>query len=85
MQKQNFILKDQESDQTVSGVIEIDNFSIYIHFDGYSTQGEVDGNGYPVMIELYEKELRTVVWKDINADNPVILSLEGARIEKRKA
>lgn len=60
--------------------------SVYIRPDGYGDACSHDGEGSPVMLEVWEGELRVVIWGDINKEDPThIISLEGAREEKRQA
>ncbi len=50
---------------------------------GYGEAGADDGHGDQVCMELYEGELRLHVFPDIRDENPVTISLEGAREDRR--
>lgn len=65
--------------------IENINGNIYIMPHGYgdATTAPYE-SGCPVMIEMWEGELRIVVWSDINKEDAThIISLEGARENRR--
>lgn len=50
---------------------------------GYSVYDSQDGYGYPIILEVYDGEVRLIVWADINSENPThTISLEGARTDK---
>jgi len=60
--------------------VEHGNNSIYISPVGYGDASSVNGEGCPVMLEVWEGQLRVVIWADINQEDPThIISLEGAR------
>lgn len=80
-----FILKDKSDcadGRQITGEVEIDSDGISIRFDGYGTKTAVGDTGEPVYIECWEGELRIVIWPDINAEDPAIVSLEESRVEK---
>ena len=57
---------------------------ICISAEGYSDGCSVK-DGQIAMLEVWEGELRLVVWSDINQEDPThIISLEGAKIENRE-
>ena len=52
--------------------------------EGYGENGTQAGFGAPVYLELYEGELRLVVWADINQPDPThIICLDGAKESNR--
>lgn len=58
---------------------------IDVKIEGYGDYSSQNGHGTPVFLELYRGELRLVVFADINSEEPThIISLEGAREDKRK-
>ena len=61
---------------------------ISFSFDGYGdnvTNDYVNGESCPLLIEIFEGELRVVVWGDINQEDYThIISLEGAAKSKRE-
>ena len=72
-------------------VVSTDQNFIQIEAAGYNACNSADdnrpGNGYMAIasIEVWEGELRLIVWSDINQEDPThIISLEGARITARK-
>lgn len=51
---------------------------------GYSDATSEPGFGAPIFLELYQGELRLVVWSDINCEEPThVISLDGAKEECR--
>lgn len=65
----------------VTGAIVVEGGSISIRFDGYGTHDCEGDNGAPIFIEVWNGELRLVVFPDISGQDPVVISLEQARIE----
>ena len=64
----------------------IENGNLFIYPEGYGDCCSENGNGCPVMLEVWEGKLRLIVWSDINNDDPEeIISLEGAKEELRNA
>lgn len=57
--------------------------SIALMIPGYGTSDMQDGYGSPIILELWEGRLRLCVWNDINAEDPTIIDLEGARENTR--
>ncbi len=80
-----FILKDRHMDYNteVRGWLGYDALqSLALSFNGYGDATSQPGYGIPIVVEVYEGELRLLVWADINQENPThIISLEGAREE----
>ena len=55
-----------------------------IRVEGYGDSLSPDDCGTPILTEKYDGELRVVIWGDINQEDPThIISLEGARVDKR--
>jgi hypothetical protein len=70
---------------TVPCVIEHGDNSILIRPEGYGDCGTEDGYGFPVVIEYYEKDVRVLVWADINQEDPThVISLSGAKESNRR-
>lgn len=86
-QNMKFKLYDShhDDDTIIAGSLNVDSGNICLTFDGYGDCGTEDGYGCPLMIEYYDKELRVVVWDDINQEDPRIISLNGARENLRKS
>ncbi len=77
-------LFDDASDMSVNATVSFENGKILIGVEGYSDAGTADNNGQPIMIELWQKELRVVLWSDINREDPMhIINMEGAAICER--
>jgi hypothetical protein len=73
-----------ENPRSVDVVVDASNGWLCIQPEGYGDLCSKDGEGTPVLIELYEGELRVVVWDDINQeDHTHLISLEGAREDRR--
>ena len=74
----------EHPDRSVRISVENVNNTIYIKPEGYGYMCSLDNAGIPVLIEIWEDELRVVVWSDINQEDPThIISLEKAREENR--
>jgi hypothetical protein len=86
MDKLKAMLHDQNGEpKSLRTVLENINGSIYISPEGYGDACSADGCGIPALIEVYEGELRIIIWGDINQEDPThIISLEGARESARK-
>ena len=72
--------------QKIPCTIECDNNSILIRPQGYGDASSKDGCGWPIVVEYYQKEIRVLVWGNINNGDPThIISLTGAEESKRAA
>lgn len=74
-----FTLADQESGNAIQCEAEHSNGRMYLRFDGYGDANTEDGYGWPLLIEFYDNRLQAVVWNDINKQDPITISLEGAK------
>jgi len=83
----NYTLVDQYDEKPQKKVdvkVECSNGSIYIMPEGYGDGSTEDGSGCPLMVEIWEGQLRIVAWADINVEDPThIISLNGAREDLR--
>ena len=68
-----------------------DNNLVSVEFEGYNNCGTCDsaefGKGQRTIVgfEVWEGELRCLVWADINQEDPThIINLDGARVDRRK-
>ena len=52
---------------------------IWIQPEGYGEKCALDGQGWPVGIEIWQGRLRLIVFADINRENPQIIDLENAK------
>lgn len=77
-------LKDLFRDNELEVTIKQEKFGINITPKGYGDYSANDGEGMPIFIEIVDGELRLVVWNDINKQDPLIISLEGAKESNRK-
>lgn len=69
---------------TLEQIPMLDHPAAFFHFEGYGDHNSPDGQGIPVLFEVYEGELRLLVWADINREDPThIISLDGARERDR--
>ncbi len=75
-----FVLDDPgDREDQVKGKVALSSSGIEIFAEGYGTHGMEPRYGSPVYIEYYEKELRVLVWADINQEDPThTISLQGA-------
>ena len=73
--------KSENAQKKVDITIECSNDSIYIMPKGYGDANSSDGGGgCPIMIEIWEGQLRLVAWADINKQDPThIISMEKAQ------
>jgi hypothetical protein len=56
-----------------------ENGQIWIQPDGFGEKCTIDGQGYPVGIEIWQGKLRLIVFNDINSEEPQIIDLERAK------
>ena len=56
---------------------------IWIQPEGYGEKCAMDGEGFPVGIEIWKGKLRLIVFNDINTEEPQIIDLEKARESRR--
>jgi len=52
---------------------------IWIQPQGYGEKCAVDGQGWPVGIEIWQGRLRLIIFDDINREEPQIIDLEKAK------
>lgn len=77
----NVTLEDH-ADSKLPGLaisVEFVNGVLIVYADGYGDKCSMPGEGSPLLLELYDGELRVVVWPDINEEDPQIISLAGAK------
>lgn len=69
---------------TLNAEVEDFNGSILIKVEGYGEKCSDAENSHPVVIELYEGELRVIAWADINQEDAThIIDMSGAKSENR--
>jgi len=56
---------------------------VVIDAKGYGDCCSADGHGSPVFLELYQGQLRLIVFADINEQDPEIINLDGAKEDRR--
>jgi hypothetical protein len=85
-EKLKFKLFDEEAGDEISGNFDSkNNLGVAIFFDGYGDCTSQDDSGTPVYIEKFDGKLQVRIYADINSEDPTHnISLEGARLEKRK-
>lgn len=64
--------------------VEINPDGIFINPQGYGDLASADGFGCPLFLELYQGNLRVIIYKDINQEEPEIVNLEQAKESARK-
>jgi hypothetical protein len=52
---------------------------LWIQPKGYGEKSAMDGEGYPVGLEIWQGRLRLIVFDDINREDPQVIDLENAR------
>jgi hypothetical protein len=66
--------------------IDCEGDAIWIGVEGYGDAGTEAGHGFPIKVELYQGELKVLLWGDINDCDPTVNhSMEGARECHRKS
>lgn len=78
-----FEIKD-ELGEPIKGEVLIMASGINIKFEGYSDASS-ESDSHIVYLEKLDGKVRLYYWPDINDDEPTLVSLEGARQDKRKA
>jgi len=73
---------DPEHSERLRVRVAANDSAISIFPDGYGDFGSAPGHGCPVFLELYQGRLRLIVFPDINAQEPTIIDLEGAREDR---
>jgi len=83
--KTNMTLVDIETSKRVSvNIVRGTHGAIVITPKGYGDKYSDDGFGQPIVLELYNGELRVYVWGDINRDDPThVIDLSNAKEERR--
>lgn len=65
--------------------IEHSGNSILIRPEGLGDCGSKAGHGFPIVVEYYKKDVRVIVWADINQEDPThVISLAGAKESSRR-
>ncbi len=68
-----------KSDKEIPVKIRMSNNAIWIQPLGYGEKVSPKGQGWPICLEIWEGELRLLVWDDINNEDPTVIGLEGAK------
>lgn len=79
----NVTLRDGAEHRTGAIAVRVDcrTSGINICPTGYGDFTSEPGLGAPIFLELYQGELRLLVWSDIQSEEPThIITLEGARV-----
>ena len=74
-----FTLKEENPLREVKGQFMIYPHNAGIAFDGYATATMNGPKAEVVAIEIYEEQLRVMLWSDEKKEDPTIISLEAAR------
>ncbi|HBG26193.1 MAG: hypothetical protein A2Y10_03990 [Planctomycetes bacterium GWF2_41_51] len=76
-------LKEQCADTLLPSAIKVKILSeggqIWIQPQGYGENCAMDGEGYPIGVEIWQGKLRLILFDDINSEDPQIIDLENAR------
>jgi hypothetical protein len=76
---------DEESNIETEVTIVLTGRGIAISVEGYGDYYSNQGEGIPILLEMYEGRLRLVVWGDINKQDPTqIIDLEHALESQRE-
>ena len=80
-------MRDMGNEEAPHGKAKIhaNNEMISLGFNGYGEKNGIDGQGTPVVVEMYKGHPRVLIWSDINQEDPThIVSLEHAAEKLRK-
>ena len=69
----------RKSDYEIPVKIRLSNNALWIQPSGYGEKVSAKGQGWPICLEIWEGELRLLVWDDINTEDPTVIGMEGAR------
>ncbi len=75
-------IKEQCSDSEPAEIevnILCEGGQIWIRPKGYGEKCTIDGEGYPIGLEIWQGKLRLIVFDDINSEEPQIIDLEKAK------
>ena len=56
-----------------------ENGQVWIQPEGYGEKCTIDGEGFPIGIEIWQGRLRLIVFDDINSEEAITIDLEKAR------
>jgi hypothetical protein len=77
--------KDSKNNRQIPVQIMFENGCLFLRPEGTGDLHSPDGEGFPIMLEYYNKSIRLVVWADINQEDPThIIPLENALESNRK-
>lgn len=79
-----FNLNDPITGQQLQGEVTVGTYGVELAFDGYSDHGTQPPHSRPIFIEFYNGELRVCLWKDINEQDPQVISMEDAKESNRR-
>lgn len=68
----------------ISVRVEADGSTLSIYPEGYGEFSSADGYGCPVFLELYDGQLRLVVFPNINVESPRVMDLNAAKESCRR-
>lgn len=80
-------LQDKDSKEKCEIPVQLlfENGCLYLRPKGTGDLNSPDGEGFPIMLEYYDKSIRLVVWSDINQEDPThIIPLENALESNRR-
>lgn len=60
-----------------------ENGNIWIQPKGYGEKCTMDGEGWPIGIEIWQGRLRVIIFDNITSEDPKIIDLENARESNR--
>ena len=75
-------LKEQCADassKSVKVTLLSEEGKLWIQPEGYGDKTSADGHGYPIGLEIWQRRLRLIVFRDINREDPQIIDMENAR------
>jgi len=59
--------------------IRLSNDALWIQPQGYGEKISAEGQGWPICLEIWDSELRVLVWDDIDNEDPTVIGMEKAK------
>jgi len=79
------VLFDEISDKKLKAKVKFVEGHLCISVEGYGDLCSGNGDGWPIVVDLFDKKLQVIVWSDINQEDPTHnIDLSGAKESLRK-
>ncbi|MFA6424711.1 MAG: hypothetical protein WCW64_00830 [Phycisphaerae bacterium] len=87
MYEKTYTIKEQSPDfPSIEITLKVlsEGGKIWIQPKGYGEKCAMDGEGFPIGIEIWQGRLRLIVFDNINSEDPQIIDMESAKETARK-